>query len=856
MASKKITPSQVNQALRDSGTSPPTYRVDGKEVERPLNTVITAAGKTRELFDSSIIDPIVTASVISNRVKTNNTFGESEIVDRFRFQTAKYWSLADDGKIRFISKSMPSVPFNITFNPMGAEKEYLTVASTSGPPSDILAPAFDEVILVEPNSSSSLYSDVIDPIAKFQELFDACVAENVTFEDHCFTVSSPYSLREIEQFTASTHTMYASVKPTYNFYIQDYEIAISDEQLGEPVLPSLYVMMTEMTKEKDEKPNDWYHKHITLYDNLKLESEKEMLKPAKSRTSFDPNGKAVQYFDMYGRQLSKALSSTKQSQLTDKFSNMYFSHANIDMIKKFNNRKELFPMFVDIEFSTDQMTEFTQAIADTGMGSAIINSVADNFLTSATKKFVEQTKTAVQAMSDTVNANEVISNSSEILENNRKIFDVSSWYNGFQAGEKVAPVGFFDKKNSIFVGKNNPEVEVTDNPKYNLYRSLMAVVFSSKTRQLVRERTRTFKEMMSGQKCQTETVFYRVEKRKGGEAGTVIQNFWLPNSNDIDVHNFVDTQVKYGNVYTYTIYAYELVFGSKYTYLEPWKKEAKAGFVIRTQPSLQIVEVPYFSYTNRLMDSPPVMPDVEVVPYKGVSDRIKINLSGNVGRYNLQPMIISPEDQTINDIIRQAQDRFPDEPIRYESDDHASMFEIFRMNRHPNSYKDFEGKLLEKVFSDVDPESDNKATSASYVDNVMPNKKYWYTFRSVDNHGHISYPSPIYQVEIVDDHGAIYSIIEVVDFAPRTPKEPVKELKRLMQIIPSYAHGILNEEKSGVQNVTSVKEMWSKDTLFLGVKDETLWGKKFKIRLTSKKTGRKIDINVVFEHEHLKIQPE
>ena len=172
MASKKITPSQVNQALRDSGTSPPTYRVDGKEVERPLNTVITAAGKTRELFDSSIIDPIVTASVISNRVKTNSTFGESEIVDRFRFQTAKYWSLADDGKIRFISKSMPSVPFNITFNPMGAEKEYLTVASTSGPPSDILAPAFDEVILVEPNSSSSLYSDVVDPIAKFQELFD------------------------------------------------------------------------------------------------------------------------------------------------------------------------------------------------------------------------------------------------------------------------------------------------------------------------------------------------------------------------------------------------------------------------------------------------------------------------------------------------------------------------------------------------------------------------------------------------------------------------------------------------------------------------------------------------------------
>jgi len=854
MTSKKITPSQVNQALRDSGTAPPTYRVSGKEVERPLNTVITAAGKTRDLFDSSIADASVTASVILERVKNNNSFGDSEIIDKFRFQTARYWSLDNDGKLRFVNSSVSSsVPFNITFNPMGAEKDY---ASSKGMPSNMLSPVFDEVILIEPNSISPLYLETTDPIGKFHEIFDSCVTDNVTFEDHCFSMNSPYSLREIEQFTTSTHTMYASVKPTYNFYIQDYEIAISDDQLSESVLPSLYVMMTEMTKEKEEKRNDWYHKHITLYDNLKLESQNEMLKEKKDRTSFNPNGKAVQYFDMYGRQLSGALNNAKQSQLANKFSNMYFSHANIDMIKKFNHKKELFPMFVDIEFSTDQMTEFTQTIADTGMGSAIINSVADSFLTSADKKFVEQTKTAVQAKSDTVNANEVISNRSEILENRRKIFDVASWYSSFLSGATTAPTGFFEAKNSIFVGKNDPEVEVTDDPKYNLYRSLMAVVFSSKTRQLVRERTRTFKELMTGQKCQTETVFYRIEKRNGGESGTIVQNFWLPNSNDIDVHNFVDTQVKYGNKYTYTIYAYELVFGSKYTYRDSWKKDAKAGFIIRTEPSLQIVEVPYYSYTNRLMDSPPVMPDVEIVPYMGVSDKIKINLSGNVGRYNLQPQIISPDDLTINELIRQAQDRFPDEPIRYESDDHASEFEVYRMTRHPNSYKDFEGKLLKKVYSDVDVESDNNATSGSCVEDIVPNKKYWYTFRSVDNHGHISYPSPIYQVEIVDDHGAIYPIIEVVDFASRTPKEPVKEFKRLMQIIPSYAHGILNEEKSGVQNVTSVKEMWNKDTLFLGVKDESLWGKKFKIRLTSKKTGRKIDINVVFEHEHLKIQPE
>ena len=109
---------------------------------------------------------------------------------------------------------------------------------------------------------------------------------------------------------------------------------------------------------------------------------------------------------------------------------------------------------------------------------------------------------------------------------------------------------------------------------------------------------------------------------------------------------------------------------------------------------------------------------------------------------------------------------------------------------------------------------------------------------------------------MVDDHGSIYPIIKAVDFAPRTPKISSKQMKRIMQIVPTFAQGILNEEKSGLTGASSVADRWDKDTLFLGVEDESLWGKKFKIRLTSNKTGRKIDVNVVFEHKHIKIQPE
>ena len=187
-------------------------------------------------------------------------------------------------------------------------------------------------------------------------------------------------------------------------------------------------------------------------------------------------------------------------------------------------------------------------------------------------------------------------------------------------------------------------------------------------------------------------------------------------------------------------------------------------------------------------------------------------------------------------------------PIVYETDDHAQFFEVWRMDRKPRSYRDFDGHLRDTISTDVNVDTQQKATSATFDDKLKPNKKYYYCVRSIDNHGHISYPTPIYEVEMVDDKGSIFPLVKTVEFAEKVPRQSGRGMKRYMHIVPAMAQTLVNEHKSGLDGADSAIG----ETPILGLPDETIWGKKFKIRLTSKSTGKKIDLNLQFAHKHIK----
>ena len=116
----------------------------------------------------------------------------------------------------------------------------------------------------------------------------------------------------------------------------------------------------------------------------------------------------------------------------------------------------------------------------------------------------------------------------------------------------------------------------------------------------------------------------------------------------------------------------------------------------------------------------------------------------------------------------------------------------------------------------------------------------------------MSNPTEVFEVELVDDGGSIYPIINVVDF--KKEKDIItKSGKKYILIRPALKQSLINEQRSGFDKAESAKEIQG---VILGVADRSIWGETYKIRLTSKKTGKRIDLNVMFNSKTKKVDEE
>ena len=178
--------------------------------------------------------------------------------------------------------------------------------------------------------------------------------------------------------------------------------------------------------------------------------------------------------------------------------------------------------------------------------------------------------------------------------------------------------------------------------------------------------------------------------------------------------------------------------------------------------------------------------------------------------------------------------RTQNKKIRYKSDDLVDKYQLFRINSPPTSYRDFNNQFVE-----IDPEI---GVVGYYEDTLEMNRKYYYCARSVDIHDNISNPTYIFELEMVDNNGQIYLRQNVFTFKQSKPTY-LKDGRRFIYIEPSFQNVSLDTEVSAPADVSD-----QPDPNILGVSGDKVWDQSFKLRVTSKKTGKKMDLNLTFKN--------
>lgn len=793
-------------------------------------------------------------------------------------------------------------------------------------------------------------ADYASANTKYQKI----VHLNKVYYDHCTSLALPFSKKEAELLYGNVGSVYGNVDYVYNFLQEDYETVIAQKSVSEQILPNIYALMSAFDEDSNIGMSRDIKKHVTLEGSLPLSVYKK-LKMSKfsgngsSRESAaangtPPGGMKMEYFRDWSligveKYLNRPISNLN---IGTRFANILVPEKNINLINEYNVSKEMFPMFADISFSTDTSTEIAQAFSDLNLNCSLMKGMYQlltqqtNINTTAgaetggvevseedatdygsgrdgrspglmslySRSFITQTDIPQSARGSTACDPKIVINS-EIKTEQYRMMDLNEWIEYFHASLS----GPF-KNSGVFFGNRQRGMDLSQNPTTEYEKNFLMTVLRSKVQTIVQNNMRSYDDIIDGDMAYSETIMYRIAKFKGS-SNIPIQNYWVSNSNKIDMLNFVDTQIKYNKEYRYVVYAYQVVLGTRYAYknlaisktltedpvvciemfdastgeavpervpftttrhpitkltkMTPVKKEHRfiAEFDAVVRPSVKIVEIPYMQFSARLVDSPPMPPDINITPYLNINNKINIFMNNGVGKITTRPIMIDTalESRQIRR-YRRSKGLEPSEDITFESDDRPSSFLIYKTDVKPSSYGSFRGKLHKRInVSNITAQNPNLKedikgafSSIAADDKLSPNKKYYYTFKSIDYHGNISNPSPVYEVEIVSENGSSFFLMDTVSFDIQEPRQPTITGKRLLQIAPNISQRLINEEQSKFDEATSANEIRNK--VILGLNDVGVWDKRYKFRLTSTKTGKKIDLNIKFVPQRKKTKSD
>jgi hypothetical protein len=352
---------------------------------------------------------------------------------------------------------------------------------------------------------------------------------------------------------------------------------------------------------------------------------------------------------------------------------------------------------------------------------------------------------------------------------------------------------------------------------------------------------RTFEQIHNNVECQKEALCYSIEKFNEFEVDSArVQNLYAPAGSLATT--IIDTQIKYGNTYIYKVTGHYMIIGNSYRYTnvrffeEDGVSYATANVVNR--PSVVIIPHNLFTVDKAIIQPPPAPPQVTFKTENNSTKEMQIYLSPTMSEVE-QPFV------ELTDADRQQfvemERFFPNRggKFKFMTGTQSGLFEVFRMSRPPKSIVEFADYKLSEIRMPF------RSTDAIFRDYVDSNEDYYYMFRQVNDKGLVSNPTAVFKARLVVDADDARVMLDTYEFPKRVMSEPRREFKSMLQIRPATEQVLFNDQQDALYGKKSVAG--TLDNLRLGMTQHTVWGRKIKLRIRSKTSGKIIDLNINFE---------
>lgn len=376
-----------------------------------------------------------------------------------------------------------------------------------------------------------------------------------------------FQFRKTVPRAGNVDTFYSDKETKYQYYIQQYEEIAT--KIPEELLPNYYIFSlagnSDLLKDVSQKDynssltsgqNSPYTQFLNKFDTL-ISLDGNLLFTSNF-TMNNIESYLLQYSEVYDSVSVDFVQTYKK-----RFGNLLTAFDSQQIFDKLNANKRYFPMFVDIIFYKNRTSSFFDLLKDANIS---LSSLQSFILDKVLSKTVDN-DTFLQTFFEADEKIFTSGGSLELVTKNHFLMNFDRWFKEYiqNSGNTTSGVG----QNHSSLGSERLELNnnnMNQVPLDLIFQNILIDSSKHKYDEIILDNFRTYKNIISGKLSNNEILFFRIEKTDK-ISGQVIQNFYLPNIPNINIMNYVDTQIKYNKLYSYKIYSVHIVYGTKYKYI-------------------------------------------------------------------------------------------------------------------------------------------------------------------------------------------------------------------------------------------------------------------------------------------------